>query len=93
LTLSVEAAKVDNGTLAVDFSRATFATQLGVSSPTLGADSVVASGSIGKDGVMRTTSANATVLGATTLDGKEAGYLFEKNIPTGALRGVTLWGR
>jgi hypothetical protein len=66
---------------------------LGVSSPTLGADSVVASGSIGKDGVMRTTSANATVLGATTLDGKEAGYLFEKNIPTGALRGVTLWGR
>jgi hypothetical protein len=91
--LGVEAAKVDNGTLAVDFSRATFATQLGVSSPTLGADSVVASGSIGKDGVMRTTSANATVLGATTLDGKEAGYLFEKNIPTGALRGVTLWGR
>ncbi|MBK7509907.1 MAG: FecR domain-containing protein [Comamonadaceae bacterium] len=89
----VEAAKVDNGTLAVDFSRATFATQLGVSSPTLGADSVVASGSIGKDGVMRTTSANATVLGATTLDGKEAGYLFEKSIPTGALRGVTLWGR
>jgi hypothetical protein len=91
--LKVEAAKVDNGTLAVDFSRATFATQLGVSSPTLGADSVVASGSIGKDGVMRTTSANATVLGATTLDGKEAGYLFEKSIPTGALRGVTLWGR
>ena len=89
----VEAAKVDNGTLAVDFSRSTFATQLGVSSPTLGADSVVASGSIGKDGVMRTTSANATVLGATTLDGKEAGYLFEKNMVSGALRGVTLWGR
>jgi hypothetical protein len=91
--LGVEAAKVDNGTLAVDFSRATFATQLGVSSPTLGADSVVASGSIGKDGVMRTTSANATVVGATTLDGKEAGYLFEKNMVSGALRGVTLWGR
>ena len=91
--LGVEAAKVDNGTLAVDFSRATFATQLGVSSPTLGADSVVASGSIGKDGVMRTTSANAIVLGATTLDGKEAGYLFEKNMVSGALRGVTLWGR
>jgi hypothetical protein len=91
--LKVEAANVDNGTLAVDFSRSTFATQLGVSSPTLGADSVVASGSIGKDGVMRTTSANATVLGATTLDGKEAGYLFEKNMATGALRGITLWGR
>ena len=42
---------------------------------------------------MRTTSANAIVLGATTLDGKEAGYLFEKNMVSGALRGVTLWGR
>ena len=89
----VEAAKVDNGTLSVDFSRSTFATQLGVSSPTLGVDNVLASGTIGKDGVMRSTSANAIVQGATTLDGKEAGYLFEKNLATGALRGVTLWGR
>ncbi len=89
----VEAAKVDNGMLSVDFSRSTFSTQLGVSSPTLGADNVSASGTIGKDGVMRSTSANAIVQGATTLDGKEAGYLFEKNLASGALRGVTLWGR
>ena len=37
--------------------------------------------------------ATALTYAATTLDGKEAGYLFEKSIPTGALRGVTLWGR
>ena len=85
--------QVDKGTLSVDFSRSTFATQLGVSSPTLGPDSVVANGTIGKDGVMRSTSANATVQGATTLDGKEAGYLFEKNNAAGSLLGVTLWGR
>lgn len=89
----VEAVQVDKGTLSVDFSRSTFATQLGVSSPTLGPDSVVANGTIGKDGVMRSTSANAIVQGATTLDGKEAGYLFEKNNAAGSLRGVTLWGR
>lgn len=89
----VEAAKVDTGTLSVDFSRSSFATQLGVSSAAMGTQSVVANGSIGNDGIMRPVSANARVIGATTLDGREAGYLFEKDIAAGALRGVTLWGR
>ena len=89
----VEAAKVDTGTLSVDFSRSSFATQLGVSSAAMGTQSVVANGSIGNDGIMRPVSANARVIGATKLDGREAGYLFEKDIAAGALRGVTLWGR
>lgn len=91
--LAIEAANVDKGTLSVDFSRSTFVTHLGVSSATMGPFSVDASGSVGKDGIMQSTSATAKVLGATTLDGKEAGYLFEKDFATGALRGVTLWGR
>jgi hypothetical protein len=42
---------------------------------------------------MQSISANARILGGMTLDGKEAGYLFEKDFSNGALRGVTLWGR
>ncbi|MBK7509066.1 MAG: FecR domain-containing protein [Comamonadaceae bacterium] len=91
--LGVEAAKVEKGTFLVDFSRSTFGTQLDVSSATMGAQNLVANGSIGKDGVMQSISANARILGGMTLDGKEAGYLFEKDFSNGALRGVTLWGR
>ena len=91
--LGVEAAKVDKGSLFVDFSRSTFGTQLDVSSATMGPQSLVATGSIGKDGVMQGISGNARILGATTLDGMEAGYLFEKDFSKGALRGITLWGR
>ena len=38
---------------------------------------------------------NATerVAGALTRDGKEAGYLFSKDVSAGTFRGVTLWGR
>jgi hypothetical protein len=33
------------------------------------------------------------VSGAFTLDGKEAGYLFERGTAGGLFRGKTLWGR
>jgi hypothetical protein len=33
------------------------------------------------------------VAGALTRDGKEAGYLFSKDVSAGTFRGVTLWGR
>jgi hypothetical protein len=59
----------------------------------MGTQNLVANGSIGKDGAMQSISANARILGGMTLDGKEAGYLFEKDFSNGALRGVTLWGR
>jgi hypothetical protein len=91
--LGVEAAKVNKGTFLVDFTRSTFGTQLDVSSATMGTQNLVANGSIGKDGAMQSISANARILGGMTLDGKEAGYLFEKDFSNGALRGVTLWGR
>jgi hypothetical protein len=88
-----EVVNVNNGTLSVDFSRATFATQLNVSNPTIGANTLQANGLISPNGIMLGQTGNAYVAGALTLDGKEAGYLFGKAFSAGNLSGITLWGR
>lgn len=88
-----EAVQVNNGTLNVDFANATYATQLNVSSARIGADSVVSNGLIKPNGVMLGQGGNAYTAGALSLDGKEAGYFFEKTLAAGGLTGITLWGR
>jgi FecR-like protein len=88
-----ELARVDGGSLSVDFSRATFATQLNVSSQTIGANTLQADGTVTRNGLMLGQGGNAFVAGALSLDGKEAGYFFEKAFPAGNLSGITLWGR
>lgn len=88
-----EQANVDKGALNINFTRRTFDTQLAVSSASLGNDQVTASGAVGSDGIFLSNAGNANVAGATSLDGKEAGYLFEKQTNVGKLRGLTLWGR
>ena len=90
---ATEAAKVDHGSLSIDFTRRTFDTQLAVSSATVGTDQIAASGAVAADGMFLSTAGNAWVAGATSLNGKEAGYIFEKQNTTGTLRGLTLWGR
>lgn len=89
----IESVAVNEGTLRVDFSRSTFATRLGLSSKTLGSDAVIANGTITTSGVMQATTSNAAITGALSLDGREAGYAFDKAVPAGTLRGATLWGR
>jgi hypothetical protein len=91
--LPTESASVDNGSLRVDFSRATFSTQLNVSSPTIGANALQANGIVSPTGILLGQTGNAYVAGALTVDGKEAGYLFGKAFSTGNLSGITLWGR
>lgn len=88
-----ELVNVNDGTLSVDFTRATFATRLGLSSQTIGSEAIVASGTITPAGVLQTVNTNAAISGALSLDGKEAGYAFDKTVAAGTLRGVTLWGR
>ncbi len=74
-----ELAKVDSGSLNLDFNRRTFATQLAVSNPSIGSTQIVAAGSVGSDGTFYAQSGNAQLAGASSLDAKEAwGYLFEK---------------
>lgn len=88
-----EPAKVEAGSLHVDFSRATFATQLTVSSRLIGYNSLQADGIVKPNGYLQAQAGNAYVAGALSLDGKEAGYFFEKAFPAGNLSGITLWGR
>lgn len=89
----IEVVNVNGGALNVDFSRATFATQLNVSNPTIGANTLQANGLISPNGIMLGQTGNAYVAGALSLDGKEAGYLFGKAFSAGNLSGITLWGR
>lgn len=92
----IEPVNVTGGSLTVDFARSTFATQLGLHNAAIGADTVTASGSIQSNGVLQTVNSNATTLtGALTLDGKEAGYTFNKPAHNGSgfIYGATLWGR
>ena len=88
-----ELAKVDSGSLSLDFNRKTFATQLAVSNATIGTSQITSSGTVATDGTFVGKSGNAQVLGALSLDAKEAGYLFQKGVPAGTLSGITLWGR
>ncbi len=89
----VDPVRVDNGTLSVDFSRATYSTQVNVSSARLGADNVASNGVITPTGMMQSVGGNSGSMGALSLDGKEAGYFFVKTVAAGNLNGITLWGR
>jgi hypothetical protein len=89
----IEVAQVDKGTLSVDFAHATYATQLSVSNPRLGSESVVSNGLVKTDGLLQWQGGNAVTSGALSLNGKEAGYFFQKTLSAGQLSGITLWGR
>lgn len=89
----IEPVNVTGGTLSVDFARATFATQLGLQNAAMGTETITASGNVQSNGLLQTLNSNATVTGALTLDGKEAGYTFSKTLGSGLLYGATLWGR
>ncbi len=88
-----EPVRIDNATLTVDFARSTFATQMGLSSPSLGRDSLDVSGKVQSNGYLLPQAGNGYAAGALSLDAKEAGLFFEKAVPAGYLRGITLWGR
>lgn len=88
-----ELVNVNDASLRVDFTRATFDTRLGLSSKTIGTDAIVANGNITTAGILQAVSSNANITGALSLDGREAAYAFDRNLPSGVLRGATLWGR
>ena len=81
------------GNLMVDFSRTMFQTALAMQGTQIGYQSMNASGVVLPTGAMQATAGDAALMGAITTDKQEAAYAFEKLLPAGALRGVTLWGR
>ena len=79
---AVEAATVDGGTLSLDFARRTFATALALSAPSAGKTELRMAGDVRGDGTfsVRDLDTRQSVAGAVSLDGKEAGYLFERGL-------------
>ena len=88
-----EVVQVTNPTLSVDFARSTFATQLQLSSASLGQETFSASGTISPNGVFSSNAPGQSLAGAFSMDGREAGYQFSKNVTRGSVSGLTLWGR
>lgn len=90
-----EAASIDKGTLTLDFANRTFATALALSSASAGQAELRVSGDVRANGVfvVRDLDPRQYVAGAVSLDGTEAGYLFERGTAGGLFRGKTLWGR
>jgi hypothetical protein len=88
----IAAAAVQQGQLSIDFAARQFSTSLSVTSAQTGAVTVSGSGFVRTDGIFYDRSvAGQVIAGAAALDGKTAGYFFEKAVGAGTLSGITLW--
>jgi hypothetical protein len=88
------AAAVQSGQLHIDFANRNFATTLSVNSAKTGTVGIAGGGFVRDDGVFVDRSIpGQAIAGAAALDGKTAGYLFEKAAAGGTLSGITLWSR
>ena len=90
---SVESVQVSNPTLSVDFAASTFATQLQLSSASLGQETFSASGAVTSNGIITSANGGQSLAGAFSMDGRQAGYQFNKGVERGSVSGLTLWGR
>ena len=88
----VQTAGISASNLTIDFTRRTFATALNLFSAKGVQGELRASGAIRADGLFTVRDSEQYVSGALSLDGKEAGYLFERSAGGGLFRGRTLWG-
>ncbi len=88
-------ATIQGGLLGLDFTHDTFATNLTISSPATGVQTVNATGSLNPvNGIFLGNTSDTHVAGAVSLNTLQAGYLFNKSFVNGsALTGATLWGR
>jgi hypothetical protein len=90
---STSAALVNGASLNVDFDQSTFAASVSMSHAVGGDASLDVTGKVNVEGVFVGIKGSERVAGALTRDGKEAGYLFSKDVANGTFRGITLWGR
>lgn len=88
-----EAATASSGALSIDFAARKFQTNLQLSHPTGGSNTLSASGVVLPDGIFGGATSTQKVIGATTFDGKSAGYFFDKTVNTGVFNGITSWGK
>ena len=89
----VELAQVNNGWFSVDFNRREFVTGLQMSHTDVGTVLLQSSGDIRANDYFSAQQSDSRVAGALSSDGREVGYLFDRNVPQGILSGITLWKR
>ena len=87
----VMAMQVNGGSLSIDFDKSTFATELNLYHMAPGNVDIIAKGRIYSGGYFYARSDTQNVVGAVSLDGKEAGYFFDQQLKTGGIQGLTLW--
>lgn len=87
------AGKLDKAELQIDFAKRQFNTQLQASHQQTGTVDLNVTGPVSNDGLFRGGDVNGKVAGALTLDGKNAGLQFQKNLDNGSLQGITEWQR
>ena len=88
-----QSALISASNLTVDFTRRIFATGLDLTSASGVLGELRVAGGVRPDGIFTVRGNDQFVSGAISLDGKEAGYLFERQVDGGLFRGRTLWGR
>lgn len=82
---------VQGGFLNINFNNNSFDTQLNLQHSATGDMSITAGGKIADGGYFNSRTPDQQLSGAVSLDGKEAGYLFHKELNNATVEGVTLW--
>ncbi|MEI6861936.1 MAG: FecR family protein [Verrucomicrobiota bacterium] len=90
---TVELMKVGGGKLSLDFDQSQFSTSLQLSHAATGNVTFESSGLIYSGAIFRSSSDTQSMAGTVSLDGKEAGYFFDKTLPNGSIQGITLWSQ
>lgn len=85
------AAQLQSARLGVDFDRSTFSAGGTVAHAVTGPVNFAVDGKVNDEGVFWGGNAAQRVAGALTRDGKQAGYLFSKEVVQGTFQGITLW--
>ena len=87
----IVAMQVNRGSLEIDFGHNSFMTDLSLNHADTGFVDFRAGGILSENGYFNARSPTQRISGATSLDGREAGYFFEKQLEDGSINGLTLW--
>ncbi len=87
------AMQVSSGNLNIDFDQSRFSTDLNLAHAATGNVVFSAQGRIDEAGYFNSQGIDQRMAGAVTIDGREAGYFFEKQLLDGGIQGLTLWDR
>lgn len=86
--------EVTSGTLDIDFSQGTFGTTLVTNHDLLSSDlTLSAEGSIDSNGILKSTSSDGYLKGATTFEGDAASYILHRDIDLGSVDAAAYFDR